>query len=77
MLIKEPYLRASELTRTLPWWEGELIVPTAFNANPEDSEQSPFLTLLSFFSPNPYFFGVHAFADLIFFFTVGHFGYLF
>ena len=33
-LIKEPHLRASKLTKTLPWWEGELTVPTAFN--PED-----------------------------------------
>lgn len=72
MLIKdltEPHLRASELTRTLHWWEGELIVPTAFNSNPEDSEQSPCLTLLSFLSLNPYFFGVNAFADFIIFFN--------
>jgi len=63
-LIKESHLRALELTRTLPWWEGELTVHTPSNLK---TEQSPLLTLLSFLSPNPYFFGVHAFADFIYF----------
>lgn len=36
---------------TFWWWEGEVIVPMAFNSNLENPELSPYSLLLKFLSP--------------------------